>query len=139
QLRRRLQAELQRLRHGVLVLRRRLLPQVLVLRGAVRRLPGSAPAVAELPVVVLQGAAVLLQVPVVVLRGGAFLLLLLRRREGIVGVLLRQALLPRRRDAGAVVPRVLLRLLVLLPEVQRWVQPPVVWQSVLCRRMLMLK
>lgn len=42
----------------------------------------------------LQGAAVVLQVPVVVLRGGAFLLLLLllqRWRQGIAGVLLRQA------------------------------------------------
>lgn len=54
----------------------------------------------------LQGAAVVLQVPVVVLRGGAFLLLLLllqRWRQGIAGVLLRQVVVPRRRDAGTVV------------------------------------
>lgn len=70
----------------------------------------------ELPVVVLQGAAFLLQVPVVVLRGGALLL-----RQG--SVLLLQVV-PQR--ASAVVPRVLLRVRVLLPQVQRWMPVPVV-------------
>uniref|UniRef100_A0A0D9X8K6 Uncharacterized protein n=1 Tax=Leersia perrieri TaxID=77586 RepID=A0A0D9X8K6_9ORYZ len=114
------------------------LPKVLVCRGAVRRLLRVAPALPELPVVVLQGAAVLLQVPVVVLRGGA-ILLRWRRRQGIIGVLLWQVVHRRRRESGAVVPRMLVRLRVLMPQVQRWVQLPVVQQPVLCRRMLMLK
>ena len=81
-------------------------------------------AVLQVPVVVLQGAAVLLQVPVLVLRGG--------RREQ----LLLEAVLQR---PEAVMPRVLVRVRLVVQEVYRRVSMFRVPESVLCHRMLVLK
>lgn len=81
-------------------------------------------AVLQVPVDVLQGAAVLLQVPVLVLRGG--------RREQ----LLLEAVLQR---PEAVMPRVLVRVRLVVQEVYRRVSMFRVPESVLCHRMLVLK
>uniref|UniRef100_A0A0A9GDL7 Uncharacterized protein n=1 Tax=Arundo donax TaxID=35708 RepID=A0A0A9GDL7_ARUDO len=111
-----------------------LLPPVLqlprlLLCGMLSWLPRRPQPVPELPVAVLQlAAAFMLQVPVVLLRWGAFL-----PRQGSM---LRR-LVPRC-PGGDVVPRVLLRLRVLLPQVQRRMPVPAVRQSLLCRWMLML-
>jgi hypothetical protein len=80
-------------------------------------------AVLQVPVVVLQGAAVLLQVPVLVLRGG-------RRQQLLEAVLQRPE---------AVVPRVLVRVRLVVQEVYRRVSMFRVPESVLCHRMLVLK
>jgi len=82
-------------------------------------------AVLQVPVVVLQGAAVLLQVPVLVLRGG-------RRKQ----LLLLEAVLQR---PEAVMPRVLVRVRLVVQEVYRRVSMFRVPESVLCHRMLVLK
>jgi len=89
-------------------------------------------AVLQVPVVVLQGAAVLLQVPVLVLRGGRRKQLLLLEAE----LLLLEAVLQR---PEAVMPRVLVRVRLVVQEVYRRVSMFRVPESVLCHRMLVLK
>jgi hypothetical protein len=95
--------------------------QLLLLCGVLGWLPRRPEPVSRLPVVVLQrDATFLLQVPVVVLRGRV---VLPRHRHGSV--------LPRfvpqcPCPGGAVVPGVLLRLRVLLLQVQR-MPLPVLW------------
>ena len=109
----------------LLSLVRQLLPRLLLLRGVLGRLPRRPQPVSQLRVVVLQrDATFLLQVPVVVLRGRVVVVVLPRHRHGSV----LPRLVPRCSGGDAVVPGVLLRLRVLLLQVQRRMLPlPVLW------------
>ena len=133
----RLQAKLRLFRLAMLQLRGVRLPhllrllQVLQVFEPVRGLL-LLQAVLQVPVVVLQGAAVLLQVPVLVLRGGRRKQLLLLEAE----LLLLEAVLQR---PEAVMPRVLVRVRLVVQEVYRRVSMFRVPESVLCHRMLVLK
>jgi len=125
----RLQAKLLLFRLAMLQLRGVRLPHLLRLLQVLKVLEPVRgllllQAVLQVPVVVLQGAAVLLQVPVLVLRGG--------RREQ----LLLEAVLQR---PEAVVHRVLVRVRLVVQEVYRRVSMFRVPESVLCHRMLVLK
>jgi len=125
----RLQAKLRLFRLAMLQLRGVRLPHLLRLLQVLQVLEPVRgllllQAVLQVPVVVLQGAAVLLQVPVLVLRGG--------RREQ----LLLEAVLQR---PEAVVHRVLVRVRLVVQEVYRRVSMFRVPESVLCHRMLVLK
>ena len=98
-----------------------LLPRLLLLCGVLGRLPRRPQPVSRLPVVVLQrDATFLLQVPVVVLRGRV---ILPRHRHGSV----LPRFVPRCPAGGTVVPGVLVRLRVLLLQVQRRMPLPVLW------------
>jgi hypothetical protein len=130
----RLQAKLRLFRRAMLQLRGMLLvllPSVLKLLRLLQVLQVLQPvrvlllqAVLQVPVLVLQGGAVLLQMPVVVLWGW-------RRQQQLLEVML------QRSEAG--LPWVFVRVRLVLQEVYRRV--PMFWvpQTMLCHRMLVLK